>query len=119
MSRAIIKYTALGTLLQLAMVLAGHFTLAVANLFGPLGMAISLLVGLLYALKAGEGYGHAALGGAIVGGACALIGIVVSYLLGDVTALILALGTLSSAIAGALGGLIGQAAGGRQRVAAA
>ena len=42
-----------------------------------------------------------------MGGACALIGIAISWALGDVTATILAFGTLSSALTGALGGAIG------------
>lgn len=97
-----------GTLLQTAMVLIGHWVTAVANVFGPLGVAISLVVGLLWARSEAERYGEAALGGAIVGGACALIGIAVSYLMGDVTAVILAFGTASSAVTGALGGLAGR-----------
>lgn len=102
-----IKWIGIGTALQLAMVLTGHWVTAVANLFGPVGVAISLVVGLLWAREEAAGYGHGAWGGAVVGGACAFLGIVVSWLLGDVTAVILALGTLSSAVTGALGGLIG------------
>lgn len=104
-----IRWIAVGTVLQVAMVLVGHWSLAVARLFGPLGMAISLVVGLLWARGEAGGYGHAAAGGALVGGTCALLGIVVSYALGDVGAVILALGTLSSAVTGALGGLVGVA----------
>ncbi len=104
-----IRWIAIGTVLQVAMVLIGHWSLAVARLFGPLGMAISLVVGLLWARAEGRGYGHAAGGGAVVGGACALLGILVSFALGDVGAVILAFGTLSSAVAGALGGLVGAA----------
>lgn len=104
-----IRWILIGTALQTAMVLVGHWTLAVARLFGPLGMAISLLVGLLWARAEGRAYGHAAGGGAVVGGVCAFIGIVVSFALGDVGAVILAFGTLSSAAAGALGGLVGVA----------
>lgn len=97
-----------GTALQTAMVVVGHWTPAVANLFGPLGMTISLVVGLMWARSGPESYGQAALGGAIVGGTCALVGIAISYLMGDVTAIILAFGTASSAVAGALGGLAGR-----------
>lgn len=103
-----VKWIGVGTVLQTAMVLAGHWVVAVANLFGPLGVTISLVVGLLWAREAAEGYGHGAGGGAVVGGVCALIGILVSFLLGDVTAVILAFGTVSSAVTGALGGLIGR-----------
>lgn len=111
--KGLIPALLLGTLLQLAMVLIGHNTVAVASLFAPLGMAISLIAGLLYARWARTTRGSAVLGGAIVGGLCALIGIVVSYYLGDVTAWIIFLGTLSSAFTGAIGGLIGHVVGER------
>lgn len=103
-----VKWIGVGTALQTAMVLAGHWVAAVAGLFGPLGVTISLVAGLLWARETAEGYGHGAGGGAIVGGTCALIGILVSFLLGDVTAVILAFGTVSSTVTGALGGLIGR-----------
>lgn len=103
-----IKWTGVGTVLQTAMVLTGHWKAVVANLFGPLGVAISLLVGLLWARERPRDYASAAGGGAVVGGLCALIGILISFLLGDVTAMILAFGTGSSAVTGALGGLLGR-----------
>ncbi len=108
----------LGTLLQVAMVVIGHATVAVASLFAPLGMAISLIAGFLYARWAQAPRGSSVRGGAIVGGVCALIGIIVSYALGDVTAWILFLGTLSSAFTGAIGGLIGQIVASRSAAAA-
>ncbi|MEO8337517.1 MAG: hypothetical protein ABI664_21255 [bacterium] len=108
-SRAVTVATVVGTVLQLAMVLVGHSNASIAALFGPVGMGISLVAGLIYASQArGSSVGSAALGGFVAGGLCALIGIVVSFALGDVTALILALGTLSSAVAGAIGGWVGR-----------
>ncbi len=115
---ALIMALLLGTLLQVAMVVIGHYTVAVASLFAPLGMAISLIAGFLYARWARGARRDSVIGGAIVGGVCALIGIVVSYRLGDVTAWIIFLGTLSSAFTGAIGGLIGQVTGGRSPAAA-
>lgn len=104
-SRAVIIATVVGTVLQLAMVLAGHRNAAVAQQFAAGGMGISLIAGVIYATLAGQGSsGSYALGGLVAGGACALLGIIVSFLLGDVTATILALGTVSSAVTGALGG---------------
>lgn len=102
-----IRWIVVGTVLQTAMVLVGHWVLAVARLFGPLGMGISLAVGLLWARGEARDRKHGSLGGAVVGGACALIGIAISWALGDVGAVILAFGTLSSAVAGALGGVVG------------
>jgi hypothetical protein len=108
-SRAVTVATVAGTVLQLAMVLLGHSNAAIAQLFGPVGMGISLVAGLIYTSQArGGSAGSAALGGFVAGGLCALIGIIVSFALGDVTAMILALGTLSSAVTGAIGGWLGR-----------
>ena len=107
--RALAQATLAGTVLQLAMVLAGNWVPAVAKLFGLLGVAISLAAGLLYARMARPAAGPGAVGGAIAGGACALLGIVVSFALGDVPAMILVVGTLSSAVTGAIGGAAGAA----------
>lgn len=107
------KWIVYGTLAQTAMVLVGHWVTAVASLFGPLGVTISLIVGLLWAREYASGFGRGAGGGAVVGGACALIGIGISFALGDVEATILAFGTLSSAVTGALGGLAGSRLGTR------
>lgn len=108
-SRALSIATVIGTLLQLAMVLIGHFNPAVANVFAVGGMTISLIAGVVYAaISADRTAKSLAAGGALAGGICALIGILVSFLLGDVPALILAVGTLSSAVTGAVGGLAGR-----------
>ena len=102
--------TAIGTVLQVAMVVAGHYTPSVARLFAVGGMLISLTAGLLYGYLAAElPIGPAALGGLIAGGACALVGILVSYVLRDVPAAVLAFGTVSSAVTGAVGAVIARA----------
>ncbi|MEP6991834.1 MAG: hypothetical protein ABJA80_12960 [bacterium] len=106
--RAIKQAAIAGTVLQLAMVLVGHSNPAVARMFAVGGMGISLVAGVIYAHLAGkDSMRGAARGGAEAGGICALIGIIVSYALGDVTALVLVAGTLSSVVTGALGGWIG------------
>lgn len=118
-SRALTVATVAGTVLQLAMVLAGHSNTAIASMFAPIGMGISLVAGLIYAFVARQGSaGSVALGGLIAGGLCALIGICVSFALGDVSALILVMGTLSSAAAGAIGGWLGRFAFGGARTTA-
>lgn len=112
---ALIRATALGTVLQLAMVVSGHFITAIALLFAPLGVGISFLAGLLYGRWAGRN--GALTGGALAGGLCAFLGIALSYGLGDVTAAILALGTLSSAVGGTIGGWLGARLAGRGSLA--
>ena len=100
-----------GTLLQLVMIVLGHFVPWVRdNVFMFGGMMISAVAGYLYAMDFAAGYMRGALGGAIVGGACALIGIAASVLLGDTALFVLALGTAISVLTGAVGGLWGQLA---------
>jgi hypothetical protein len=108
MSRsALINATIVGTLLQLAMVVSGHFNTGIASLFGVLGTTISLVAGVLFALWAKQPtLGSSAIGALLAGGICALLGILVSYFLGDVTATIIVFGTLGSAVAGAIGGAV-------------
>jgi hypothetical protein len=101
--------TIVGTCLQVAMTLIGHFVPLVRANFMYGGLAISLLAGVLYGMRAAGGWGGAAAGGALAGAVCALIGIAVSCLLGDVPAAILLFGTLGSAVAGLIGGLVARA----------
>ena len=101
--------TVLGTILQLAMVIAGHSNKSIAALFAVGGMGFSLVAGVVYAMCArGGSTSSLALGGLVAGAVCAAIGIFVSYMLGDVPATLLALGTVSSAVTGAIGGMLGR-----------
>jgi hypothetical protein len=108
-SSALVVATGIGTVLQLAMVIAGHSNKSIAALFGIVGVTISLIAGVVYAVRAKQrSTMQLALGGLVAGALCALIGIVVSYLLGDVPAVILLVGTTSSAVTGAIGGAAGR-----------
>ncbi len=99
----------IGTGLQLLMVIAGHYSPAIAQMFAAGGMGISALAGVLAALVSRPAsLGSAATRGAIAGGVSAFVGILVSFLLGDVPAAVLGFGTASSAVTGALGGLVGK-----------
>jgi hypothetical protein len=101
--------TLIGTGLQLLMVVAGHLSPAVAGFFAPGGMTISAVAGVLAAMSSRPAsLGSAAGRGAIAGGVSAFVGILVSYFLGDVPAAVLGFGTASSAVTGALGGLVGK-----------
>ncbi len=108
-TQTLLLATGLGLAAQLAMVIAGHYVPFVKDhvfMFG--GMAISLVAGLLYARLAHQGWSHSLLGGVIAGAACALLGIAVSVALKDTPAIILAIGTCSSALAGLTGGAVGK-----------
>jgi hypothetical protein len=106
-TRALTIATIVGLVLQVAMVVIGHSNHSVKNLFAVGGMGFSLVAGVIYGIAAGGGtYGSLALGGAVAGGICAFVGILVSHLLGDVPASLLLLGTVSSVVTGAIGGAI-------------
>jgi hypothetical protein len=106
---ALILATVIGIAAQLAMIVIGHFVPAVRDkVFAVGGMAISLAAAVIYARMAHGAWPPSLIGGAVAGGACALIGIVPSVLLGDTPASILLLGTLASTVAGIAGGAIGK-----------
>ena len=107
--RALTIATALGTILQVSMVVIGHSNKTIADFFAVGGMGFSLIAGVVYSVTARDGsLLDIAIGGLIAGGACAFIGIMVSYLLGDVPATLLLLGTVSSIISGAAGAGLGR-----------
>lgn len=106
---ALVKATVVGTILQLAMVIAGHYSPAISNQFAAGGMTISGIAGLLFSLWSRQkSAGTAAGGGVVAGGVSAFLGILVSHLLGDVPASVLGLGTAGSAVTGAIGGVLGK-----------
>ena len=108
-TRALVTATLIGTVLQLIMVTLGHSTPSVRADFAVGGMAISLIAGILYAVISTEVIARDnVIGGLIAGAVCAVIGILVSCILGDVPASLLLIGTASSAVTGALGGWIGR-----------
>ena len=103
----IYRWTMFATIVQLAMVLTGHFNEFVRiNVFAIGGMSISLLFGGLCALRVAERMSSAISQGTIVGGISALIGIAVSVALGDVPMAVLLFGTAGSALAGLIGGAV-------------
>ena len=105
---ALVGAALIGAGLQLGMVIGGHFSAPVANLFAVGGTGVAAATGLLYGFRAGGASRRsAALGGAVVGSSAALLAFVVAYLLGDVPAAVLGPAVLGSALAGLLGGLLG------------
>jgi hypothetical protein len=108
-SVALTRATAIGLIAQLAMVIAGHFVPLIKDHgFALGGMTISLVAGLLYARAAAGGWIASLAGGLVAGGVCAVLGIAVSVVLRDVPTLVLAFGTIGSALAGAIGGGVGK-----------
>jgi hypothetical protein len=107
--RALWVATWIGWLLQITMVIAGHFVPLIKNDFFAIGgMTLSLFAGGLYAWRAAGALRPDLLGGAIAGGVCALLAIAISVSLADVPSQILVFGTLSSAVTGIAGAAIGR-----------
>jgi hypothetical protein len=108
-SKALIIATVAGTVLQVGMVVSGHDNANIAKLYAVGGMGFSLLAGMIYGSLARNGTtADALIGGLIAGALCAFIGIFISYRYGDVPASLLALGTISSAVTGLIGGWVGR-----------
>jgi hypothetical protein len=105
----LIAATLIGAIFQLTMIVVGHFVPFVRdNVFMIGGLAISLLAGLSYQLRARSSWAWAIVGGAVAGAACAAIGIAASVALKDTPQEILVLGTCGSAVTGLIGGLVGK-----------
>jgi hypothetical protein len=98
--------TTIGLILQLVMVVAGHYMPPVKAKFAIGGMLISLIAGAIYIRLGQQDWMGAAIGGAIAGGVCALLAIAVSVSLKDVPAMILVMGTIASVVTGIVGGAI-------------
>jgi hypothetical protein len=105
--RALVIATVVGTVLQIAMIAAGHYVPFVRDkVFMLGGLLLSLVAGAIYARMAPGGWSVTLLGGCIAGGVCALIGIAASVALRDTPPMILVVGTLSSVVTGLIGAAI-------------
>jgi hypothetical protein len=109
--RILLRAFIVGTLLQVVMVVLGHFVpWVILHVFEFGGMMISATAGYLYAMDSGKGYFPGATAGAVAGGGCALIGISLSVVLGDLARPFIPFGTAVCVLTGAVGGLFGQMA---------
>jgi hypothetical protein len=109
MGGQLVKATSIGTLLQTAMVVVGHFApaLAQAGLF-PIG---GTLIGLVTGWLAGAGprvtsKGASALTGGVAGGVAGVLGSLVSTALGDVPFSNIAIAGASTFVTGAIGAFL-------------
>ena len=100
-----------GIFVQLALVMLVHYVAWISITAAQFGaMMVAGVTGLLYARDFASGYAKGALGGAIVGGVCGVIGLSAANILGDVPLLELPIGTGVMTLTGAVGGLFGQMA---------
>ena len=92
--------------LQIAMVLSGHFSPAVLALSAVLGVGIPLAVGIWYGMRHATSTGDAFGSGFLIGIVGAAFGVLLAILLGDQPWLLLTFAPLSSGVAGLLGSAV-------------
>ncbi len=102
------RFVWMGVVLQLAMVMVGHFDETVLNLSGVLGTAIPFALGGWYGLTTQVGFGRASRSGLVIGVVGAVVGVLAAILLGDANWMLLTFAPLASALMGGLGALVGR-----------
>ena len=108
------RYVLIALVLQLAMVLAGQVSSAVADLSGVFGMGIPLVVGWFYAVRRALTLNDASAGGLLIGAVGAAVGLVVAIALNGGSWGLLPLGTAASTFTGWLGAFLGWVLKGRK-----
>lgn len=102
------KATVVGTILQVAMVVLGHWVEPIRNNFAILGPLIGLVTGFLFGKWSNRpARMGSASGGAIAAGVSSFLGTVVSFGLKDILGNVIGIGTLSGVVTGLIGGAIG------------
>ena len=94
---------AIGAVLQLAMVVSGHWVEAIRGQYMALGLGIAFVAGLILGLRTRSGWRGTLLGGLAAGGVGAFVGVTLSFILGDVPAPVIIFATVSSALSGLIG----------------
>jgi hypothetical protein len=109
MPKGLSKPTIIGTVLQVGMILLGKVSPVVGQNFAIGGTSIASATGVIASMMAKPaGMGGAVGAGAIAAGVSALIGTLVSMATGQTGVDTIAIGTGSSVVAGAIGGVVGQ-----------
>jgi hypothetical protein len=109
MPKGLPKPTIIGTVLQVGMILLGKVSPVVGQNFAIGGTSIAAATGVIASMMAKPaGMGGAVGAGAIAAGVSALIGTLVSMATGQTGVDTIAIGTGSSVVAGAIGGVVGQ-----------
>lgn len=107
-SGALTRATLVGTLLQVGMVVVGHWVTSVQDYFGILGTVLAVVTGFLFGKWSGRpnrmGSGT---GGAVAASVSSFLGTAVSFGLHDIPGNIIGVGTLTGLVAGWIGGAIG------------
>jgi len=100
------KYLTVTTVLQVLMVIGGHFSEALLNRYAVLGTIIPLIIGAWFGSTEPKTLGRAAAGGFVIGVVPAAIGIMVGILFGDQSWALLPVGAVASGLTGLVGSVI-------------
>ena len=109
------RFIMMGIVLQLAMVVGGHFVESILLLSGILGTAIPVVLGLWYGATEPTDYKETSKGGFLIGIVGAFIGVVAAILMGDQPWMLLTFAPVSSGVTGVIGSVIGTALSGRAK----
>jgi hypothetical protein len=105
----VVKATVIGTVLQVLMVVCGHYVPQIAALFPVMGTLIGGITGWLATSTTPRLTAGAAAGSGLVSGVVAgTLGTLVSVFLGDVPMSTVGIAAASTAVLGAVGGLLGR-----------
>lgn len=113
----LMKGVIVGTILQLLMVVTGHYVPQVAALYAVLGTAIGGVAGFVAVRGTGMTLGAAAGNGTVAGLISGVLGTLVSVWLGDVPMSTVAIAAASTAVLGAVGGALARTMGAKQATA--
>ena len=103
------RFVAAGVVLQLAMVVSGHYSDLFLSLAAPLGVGIPLVLAVAYGVTGPREYRAASVGGLAIGFVGAFFGVLLAILLGDQPWSLITFAPLSSGVAGVFGAVVGLA----------
>jgi hypothetical protein len=101
---AVLLWAGLGTVIQIGLVVAGHYSDAVYALWPVPSLATSVVTSIAYAIHIRRSFVDSAWHGAMVGGLCTFVGTALAAVLADTPALQIATVTLAAIAAGAVVG---------------
>ncbi len=103
---AVLLWAGLGTILQIGLVVAGHYSDGVYSAWPVPSLSTSVLAGVAYVIHIRRSYGDSAWHGGMVGGICTFLGTALAAVLADVSALQLATVALGGIVVGAVAGVL-------------
>tara|TARA_B100001123_G_scaffold130413_1_gene151460 strand:+ start:20730 stop:21128 length:399 start_codon:yes stop_codon:yes gene_type:complete len=103
---AVIFWSGLGTVVQVGLVVVGHYSNAVYSMWPTLLLLISTSFAAAYVIQVRRSAGDSAWHGGMVGGICAFLGVALATILADAPAMDLFTVTLTAIVTAALVGWV-------------